>query len=91
MKKILIPLPTYGFDPTAVTIGWKLLIATVFKIVFTTPAGELASPDSKILTGENLGIWKPALQTRKDGIIKTSVDSLLLPGDMTKALRNSWS
>jgi protease I len=68
MKKILIPLPSYGFDPTEVAIPWKLLTAAGFEIVFATPTGAKASPDRKMLTGENLGIWKPVLQARKDAI-----------------------
>jgi putative intracellular protease/amidase len=68
MKKILIPLPSYGFDPTEVAIPWQLLTQAGFEIVFATPFGEPASPDSKMLKGENLGLWKPVLQARKDAI-----------------------
>jgi putative intracellular protease/amidase len=68
MKKILIPLPTYGFDPTEVAIPWKLLTAAGFEIAFTTPTGGKASPDNKMLTGENLGVWRPVLQARKDAV-----------------------
>ena len=52
MKRILIPLPSYGFDPTEVAIPWKLLTQAGFEIVFATPIGEQASPDSKMLKGE---------------------------------------
>ena len=68
MKKILVPLPTYGFDPTEVAIPWKRLTQAGFEVVFTTPSGEPASPDSKMLKGEHLGIWRPVLQARKDAI-----------------------
>ncbi len=46
MKQILIPIPSYGFDPTEVAIPWKLLSEKSFEIVFITPEGKKASADS---------------------------------------------
>ena len=68
MKKILIPLPGYGFDPTEVAIPWKLLSKAGFEVVFATPKGKKASPDIKMLKGKDLGIWKPILQARQDAV-----------------------
>ena len=68
MKKILIPLPSYGFDPTEVAIPWQLLTKAGYTVVFTTPTGTKASPDSKMLTGVGLGIWKSMLQARQDAV-----------------------
>jgi len=68
MKKILIPLPNDGFDPTEVAIPWKLLTRAGFDIVFTTPAGKKASPDIRMLQGRDLGIWKLLLQARQDAV-----------------------
>lgn len=67
-KKILIPLPSYGFDPTEVAIPWRLLSKAGFEIVFTTPRGNKASPDIRMLKGNGLGIWKLILQARGDAI-----------------------
>lgn len=67
MKKILIPIPSYGFDPTEAAIPWKICSKKGFTISFATPSGEKAAPDIKMLEGQNLGIWKPFLQARKDG------------------------
>jgi protease I len=66
IKKILIPLPAYGFDPTEVAIPWKILSSQGFGIVFCTPGGKQASADRLMLTGDRLGIWKPVLRARKD-------------------------
>jgi len=65
-KKILIPLPSYGFDPTEVAIPWKILTANNFEVYFTTPEGKTAAADKRMLTGKGLGIWKKLLQARKD-------------------------
>lgn len=66
--KILIPLPTYGFDPTEAAIPWKMLSENNFEIVFATPVGEKATGDRLMLKGEQLGIWKKLLAARQDAV-----------------------
>ncbi|MCK5052349.1 MAG: DJ-1/PfpI family protein [Candidatus Cloacimonetes bacterium] len=68
MKKILIPLPSYGFDPTEVAIPWKLISEQGMKIVFITPEGKKASADIRMLMGKNLGIWKSVLRAGQDAV-----------------------
>ena len=68
IKKILIPIPSYGFDPTEVAIPWKLISEKDIGIVFITPEGKKASPDRLMLKGENLGIWKSVLRARQDAV-----------------------
>ncbi len=70
MKKILMPLPSYGFDPTEVAIPWKLISKSSdkLKIVFATPNGDIAKCDMLMLKAKNLGIWKSVLKTRKDAV-----------------------
>ena len=68
MKKILLPIPSYGFDPTEVAIPWKLISEKNFEIVFITPNGKKATTDSIMLKGEKLGIWKSVLAARKDAV-----------------------
>ncbi len=68
MEKILIPIPSYGFDPTEVAIPWKLLSKTGLKIVFATPEGKKASADSLMLKSEKLGIWKSVLRAGQDAV-----------------------
>jgi len=65
---ILIPLPSYGFDPTEAAIPWKILTDNGIKITFATPKGRPANGDEIMLTGKRLGIFKSLLKTRKDAI-----------------------
>ncbi len=67
-KKVLIPLPSYGCDPSEVGIPGKLMIEAGFEIVFATPTGKKAITDNIMLTGKKLGIWKSALAARKDAV-----------------------
>ncbi len=67
-NRILIPLSSYGLDPSETAIPWKLLSEQNFKIVFITPDGKKASTDKIMLTGEKLGIWKRVLSARKDAV-----------------------
>lgn len=67
-KKVLIPLPSNGCDPSEVGIPWKLMTEVGFDIVFATPNGIKATTDKIMLTGEKLGIWKSVLPARKDAV-----------------------
>ncbi len=66
--KILMPLPSYGFDPTEVAIPWKLLSDRGIEVVFTTPNGKQGAADRLMLTGDKLGVWKPLLKARNDAV-----------------------
>ena len=68
MMKVLMPVPSYGFDPTEVAVPWKVLSDRNIDVVFTTPSGDKASPDRLMISGEKLGIWKFALRARQDAI-----------------------
>ncbi len=65
---ILIPLPSYGFDPTEAAIPWKILTDNGIKITFATPKGYPANGDEIMLTGKRLGIFKSLLKARKDAV-----------------------
>lgn len=67
-QKILIPLPSYGFDPTETAIPWKLLSENGFKVTFATPQGNKAEGDRIMITGKGLGIFKQLLKARKDAV-----------------------
>ena len=53
-KKVLIPLPRYGCDPSEVAIPWLLLNQKKFEITFITPDGKIAITDDIMLTGKNI-------------------------------------
>lgn len=67
-KRILVPIPSYGFDPTEVAIPWKLISENGIEVVFITPTGKKSAADSLMLTGANLGILKPVLRARQDAV-----------------------
>ncbi|MCF6351437.1 MAG: type 1 glutamine amidotransferase domain-containing protein [Cyclobacteriaceae bacterium] len=67
-KRILVPIPSNGCDPSEVGIPCKLMMEAGIEIVFATPNGYKASTDSIMLTGKKLGIWKPILAARKDAV-----------------------
>ncbi len=68
-KRVLMPIPTYGFDPTEVSIPWKLLSSKGIDVVFATPQGQQAEADRLMLKGERLGVWKPILKARQDAVL----------------------
>lgn len=67
-KRVLIPIPIYGCDPTEVAIPWKLFSENNIKVVFATPNGKKASADAIMVNGAKLGILKSTLGARKDAI-----------------------
>ncbi|NQZ23232.1 MAG: DJ-1/PfpI family protein [Colwellia sp.] len=67
-KKVLIPLPRYGCDPSEVAIPWLLLNEKKAEVTFITPDGNIAVADEIMLTGNKLGLFKPMLQARQDAI-----------------------
>lgn len=68
MSKVLIPVPSWGFDPSEVGIPWKLLTQRNHEVVFATPDGQKAAADTCMITGDGLGIWRTALRARQDAI-----------------------
>ena len=68
-KKVLIPIPSYGCDPSEVAIPWKLMSENNIEVVFATPTGKKAQADEIMLTGRRLGILKSVLKARKDAVV----------------------
>jgi len=68
IKRILIPIPSYGFDPSEAAIPWKLMCERNFEVIFATPDGKKASADSIMLNGKRLGISKSVLRARQDAV-----------------------
>jgi len=68
VSKVLLPVPSYGFDPTEVAIPWKILSQQGHDVIFSTPDGSKPAPDECMLSGKTLGIWKSTLRARKDAV-----------------------
>jgi len=67
-KRVLIPVPSYGFDPSEAAIPWKLMKEKDIEIIFITPDGKKATADKLMVSGKKLGIWKSVLRARKDAV-----------------------
>ena len=68
MKKILIPIPSLGCDPSEVAIPWKILEMNDYEVVFATPNGKKATTDQIMLKGDGLGLLRSALMARQDAV-----------------------
>ncbi len=53
-KRVLMPLPSYGFDPTESAVPWRALTHAGHTVVFSTPNGEPAQADVRMVTGKDL-------------------------------------
>ncbi len=62
---ILIPLPSYGFDPTEAAIPWKILTGNDIKITFATPEGTPARVDKIMLPEKSWGYSRTCLKPEK--------------------------
>lgn len=68
-KTVLIPLPSYGFDPTESAVPWSKLVKAGHRIVFATPDGQPAAADRRMLTGQDLPrILKKSLMAEPEAI-----------------------
>lgn len=59
---ILIPLPRHDFDPSEVSITWKILTSAGYSVLFATPDGEKPCADERMITGRGLFCWYPFLR-----------------------------
>jgi protease I len=53
-KRVLMPLPSYGFDPTEAAVPFCRLTRAGHSVVVATPSGEMAEADRRMLTGQDL-------------------------------------
>lgn len=64
-----MPIPTTDFDPTEVSIPWKLLTDQGVQVYFATPEGAVAQGDQRMVYGTGLGWLKALLMARKDAVL----------------------
>lgn len=55
--KILIPIPSEGFDPSEVAVSWRVLHDAGHDLYFATPDGRRGHADPLMLSGEGLDPW----------------------------------
>lgn len=54
--KVLIPLPSRGFDPTESAVPWKKIRSAGHPVSFATPDGKPAEADERMVTGRDLPV-----------------------------------
>jgi putative intracellular protease/amidase len=57
MATVLLPLPARDFDPTEVSVSWRVLVSRGHNVVFATPEGQPAAADDLMVTGRGLDPW----------------------------------
>lgn len=67
MSRVLIALPSRGFDPTEAAVPWKVLFESGHEVVFATPDGKPAAADPVMVTGRGLGPLKYVLRADANG------------------------
>lgn len=69
MKRILMPLPAYGFDPTEAAVPFARLRREGHTVVVATPSGEVAQADRRMVTGEELPLlFRKSLVATPDAV-----------------------
>ncbi|MDR1994228.1 type 1 glutamine amidotransferase domain-containing protein [Azonexus sp.] len=86
-KNVLIPLPATDFDPSESAIPWKILTQRGVQVCFSTPDGNPAQCDQRMLSGNGLGIFSPLLAADKNA--RTAYQQM----ERSKEFRNplGWS
>ncbi len=62
MAKVLMPLPSTDFDPTETAVPWRMLTDCGHQVLFATPDGAAGQADTRMLTGQGLGVWAALLR-----------------------------
>lgn len=55
MARVLVPLPDVDFDPTEVSVPWKVLTRAGHDVIFATETGATPACDPKLVTGVIFG------------------------------------
>jgi len=82
--KILMPLPSYDFDPTEAAISWQVLHQHGVTVHFATPEATPAIPDARMLKGTGLSVFKKILMARQDAV--AACTAMLADGNFLKPL-----
>ena len=56
-KTIIIPLPNQDFDPSEVSISWKIICQAGHEVEFATVDGQRGYADPLMISGEGLDPW----------------------------------
>ena len=82
---VLIPLPSKDFDPTEVSVPWKILTAAGIDVLFATPQGRPATADLVMVTGKGLGLFRGSMMADVNG--RNAHEALLQAPNFQKPAR----
>ncbi|MEW9897545.1 type 1 glutamine amidotransferase domain-containing protein [Chitinivorax sp. PXF-14] len=54
---VIIPIPSHDFDPTEVSVSWKILRDAGCRVEFATPDGQRGYADPLMISGQGLDPW----------------------------------
>ena len=66
--KVLMPLPSFDFDPSEAAITWQILKSNGVDVIFATPDGKPSVADPRMLHGTGLSVFKRILMARQDAV-----------------------
>ena len=66
--RVLMPLPSFDFDPSEAAITWRVLTDNGVDVHFATPDGKPAVADPRMLHGTGLSVFKRILMARQDAV-----------------------
>ncbi len=64
-KKIIMPIPARGFDPTEAAVSWRVIRDAGHEMSFATEDGAPGQADPMMISGEGLDLWGLAPVLRK--------------------------
>ena len=67
MVKVLMPVPGSAFDPTETAVPWFILTKRGHEVIFATPDGMVGQADSRMCTGQDLGLLSSLLRADANG------------------------
>lgn len=71
MKRLLVPLPSYGFDPTESAVPWRRVRRAGHTVIFATPGAAVAAADRRMVTGEDLPrLLRASLMAEADAVAR---------------------
>ncbi|NOX72999.1 MAG: hypothetical protein GXP03_05065 [Alphaproteobacteria bacterium] len=76
MARVLIAISTTDFDPTEVSVPWRILRAVGHEVQFATDTGRAGQADTRMLSGVGFGWLKSLLIARPDA--QTDYRAMLL-------------
>jgi protease I len=84
-----MPLPSQGFDQSETRIPWREMIGLRHTNIFATPDGQPGIADTRMVTGQGLGLLAPILRADNNG--RAAHDAMIASSEILAAAVRSHS